>query len=91
MPEPVSPASDFGRWIASSRIPPDKRAPDDLCEGIAAAIRSRDYRAVNALLTVLAFADPRKAQSVLDVITAVITAVIDGDERRAALLAVLGG
>jgi hypothetical protein len=83
----TEPASDFERWIASSPVPPDKRDPDSLCEGIAAAIRSRDFGAVNALMTMLAFADPDKARSVLDV----ITAVTDGDERRAVLLAVLGG
>lgn len=87
MSEPRQPANDFERWIAGSRIPPDKRPPDDLCDGIAAAIRSRDFRAVNALMTVLAVADPVKARTVLDV----VEAVCDGDERRAVLLAALGG
>ena len=86
MPEARLPANDFERWVAGSRIPPDKRPPDDLCDGIAAAIRSRDFRAVNALMTVLALAEPVKARTVLGV----VEAVCDGDERRAVLLAALG-
>jgi len=86
VPEPRLPANDFERWVVGSRISPDKRPPDDLCEGIAAAIRARDFEAVNALMTVLAFADPAKARTVLDV----VEAVCDGDERRAVLLAALG-
>lgn len=87
MPEPRLPKNDFERWLAGSRTPPDERSPDDLCEGIAAAIRSRDFQAAVALLTVLAFADPGKARTVHDM----ILAVCEGDERRATLLAVLGG
>ena len=87
MSEPRKAENDFERWIAGSRIPPDKRPPDDLCEGIAAAIKSRDFGAMVALLTVLAFADPGKAQTVHDM----ILAVCEGDERRATLLAALGG
>ena len=82
----TEPADDFGRWLASSETPPDKRGPDDLREGIAAAFRSRDFRAVNSLLTRLALADPRKAKPIFDV----LCAVIDGDERKAVLLAALG-
>lgn len=80
------PANDFERWLASSTIQPDQRDPDDLCEGIAAAIGSRDFEAAVAVLTVLAFKDPRKARTVHDM----IQAVGDGDERRAVLLAVFG-
>lgn len=57
----AEPANDFEAWIASSRIPPDKRDPDSLCEGISAAIASRDFEGVRALLFVLAKSDPRKA------------------------------
>lgn len=86
MPEPRLPASDFERWIARSSVPPDERNPESLCEGIAAALKSRDFEAVRALLTVLPFRDPRRAQTVHDM----IVAVCDGDDRRAMLLAVLG-
>lgn len=87
MPESATPANDFGRWIASSSVPPDKRDSESLCEGIAAAIGSHDFEAVIALLTVLALADPRKAQTVHDM----ILAACEGDERRAYLLAALDG
>jgi hypothetical protein len=80
------PSGDFEHWIASSLVPPSERDPDSLCEGIAAAIRSRDFEGVNALLIVLAPKDPRKAQVIYDV----IMAACDGDERRAVLLAALG-
>jgi hypothetical protein len=86
MSEPRAAISDFERWIAGSRIPPDERDPKALCEGIAAAIGSRDFQAVVALLTVLAFADPRKARRVHDM----ILAACEGDVDRATLLAVLG-
>lgn len=86
MAERRMPSNDFERWVARSRIPPDERNPESLCEGIAAALKSRDFEAVRALLTVLAFKDPRKAQTIYDI----IQAVGDGDERRATLLAVLG-
>ena len=87
MPDCREPQGDFERWIASSRIPPDERTPDDLCKGIAAALASRDLKGAVALLTVLAFADPRKARTVHDM----VLAACEGDERRATLLAVLGG
>ncbi len=83
----TEPADDFGRWLASSETPPDKRGPDDLIEGIGAAIRSRDFRAVDVLMIALALADPHKAKPVYDV----ICAVLDGDERKAVLLAAQGG
>lgn len=86
VPEPIEPDSDFGRWITGSRVPPDERGPDDLCDGIAAAIASRNFEGAVALLRVLAFADPRKARTVYDM----ITAALDGDVDRAVLLAVLG-
>jgi hypothetical protein len=84
MPEP---GNDFDHWIVSSSVPPDKRDPEALCDGIAAALKSRDLEAVVALLTVLALADPQKAQVVYDM----MTAALDGDIDRAVLLAVLGG
>ena len=87
MPEPSVPANDFERWIAGSPVPPDMRSSDELCEGIALAIGAHEFKIAVALLRVLAFADPAKAQTVHDM----ITAVVDGDERRAVLLAVLGG
>jgi hypothetical protein len=83
----TEPASDFERWIASSPVPPDQRDPDSLCEGISAAVRSRDFEAVVALVTVLALKDPRKAQAIFDMIQALAA----GDERKALLLAVLSG
>lgn len=86
MGEPRIPVNDFERWLAGSRIPPDKRDPDALCDGIAMAIRSHDFRGAIALLTVLAHADPRKAKTVHDM----IRAALDGDVDRAVLLAVLG-
>lgn len=84
MPEP---GNDFERWIASSRVPPDQRDPEALCDGIAAAVASHDFLAVVGLLQILAFADPRKAQTVYDM----MLAALDGDVDRAVLLAVLGG
>lgn len=75
----------FRLWLASSPVPPDQRDPDSLCEGIAAAIASHEFEAVVALITVLALAEPERAQVVYDV----ITAVCDGDETRAVLLAAL--
>ena len=86
MSEPALPSGDFGRWIAGSPVPPGERGPDDVCDGIAAAIRSRDFEGAVALLTVLAFADPRKARTVHDL----ILAVCEGDVGRATLLAALG-
>lgn len=87
MAEPRVPVNDFERWIAGSRVPPDEREPDDLCDGIAAAVRSRDFEAVKGLMFLLAIKDPRKAGLIYDA----ITALAQGDERRAVLLAMLGG
>ena len=86
MTEPRLPVNDFERWVAASAVPPDQRDPDALCDGIAAAIRSRDFKAVIALLHVLALRDPRKAQAAHDM----VLAACEGDERKAILLAVLG-
>lgn len=86
MPERIDPDGDFGRWIIGSPVPPGERGPDELCDGIAAALKSRDLEGAVALLKVLAFADPRKAQAVYDM----MTAALDGDVDRAVLLAVLG-
>jgi hypothetical protein len=80
------PANDFERWIAGSPVPPDKRDPEALCDGIGSAIRSGDFEGARAVLTLLAFADPRKARTIYDMIKAVAA----GDDRRAILLAVPG-
>lgn len=87
MPEPRVPGNDFERWLAGSRVPPDERDTESLVTGIAAAIGARELEAAVALLTVLALRDPRKAQAIHDM----ILAVGEGDERRATLLAALGG
>lgn len=59
---------------------------DQLCDGIAAAIRERDFEAVKGFMFLLAVKDPKRAQTVHDM----IQAVGEGDERRAFLLAALG-
>lgn len=86
MPDPRMPANDFERWLAASRVPPDERDPDSLCEGIAAALRSHEIKAVPALIAFLARRDLRKARTVHDM----ILAACEGGERRAVLLAALG-
>lgn len=49
-----------------------KFTPDEICQGIASAIKAKDFSAVISLLKLLALADPVKAEVVYQSMLAVL-------------------